>query len=328
MPVPSVSAFIGALALMAGAFIVYAFQFRKYGRREGSLPRTANNPNPRKHPAIPQVVSIPPLKVLDQTTVVLSSGRAIKEVLDKNGLSTGDRFRPYTILPRTMGPVENTEQGDEGGRVLLDAGAKTSASFLHSFVMVMACYPDVQAKAQAEIDQVLRVDKLPVLEDNGNLPYLHSSKRYPNSISLVHTIFEKFACCSSIDSDLPLRPGYRVASRDTQYNGFVIPRGSIIFMNISFKPERCLLSEFGTKPRASTEGLRDSLPFGAGRRICPGAEIASRNIAMDTINLLWTFNFSQDMSGACTMDLENYLARICILLLAPSLLCRLEWSSR
>ncbi|KAJ8702959.1 hypothetical protein PTI98_001626 [Pleurotus ostreatus] len=85
--------------------------------------------------------------------------------------------------------------------------------------MVMACYPDVQAKAQAEIYQVLRDDQLPVLEDNGNLPYLHSSK-------------------SSIDSDLSLRPGYRVASRDTQYNGFVIPRGSIIFMNIcesSFK---------------------------------------------------------------------------------------------
>ena len=33
----------------------------------------------------------------------------------------------------------------------------------------------------------------------------------------------------------------------------------------SFKPERYLLSEFGTKPGASTEGLRDSLPFGAGR---------------------------------------------------------------
>lgn len=33
----------------------------------------------------------------------------------------------------------------------------------------------------------------------------------------------------------------------------------------SFKPERYILSEFGTKPGADTEGLRDNLPFGAGR---------------------------------------------------------------
>lgn len=75
----------------------------------------------------------------------------------------------------------------------------------------------------------------------------------------------------------------------------------------SFKPERYILSEFGTKPGADTEGLRDNLPFGAGRRICPGAELASRNIAMNAINLLWAFNFNEDMSGTCTMDLEKYL---------------------
>lgn len=33
----------------------------------------------------------------------------------------------------------------------------------------------------------------------------------------------------------------------------------------SFVPERYLLSEFGTKPGAKTEGLRDNLHFGAGR---------------------------------------------------------------
>ncbi len=33
----------------------------------------------------------------------------------------------------------------------------------------------------------------------------------------------------------------------------------------SFIPERYLLSEFGTKPGAQTEGLRDNLHFGAGR---------------------------------------------------------------
>ncbi|KAF4606963.1 hypothetical protein EYR38_001018 [Pleurotus pulmonarius] len=193
------------------------------------------------------------------------------------------------------------------GRVLLDAGTETSASFLHSFVMAMACYPEAQSKAQAEIDQVLGSAQLPVLEDYGNLPYLNALIKEARNLHRFRPI---------VPAGVP-----HVASRDTQYNGFVIPRGSIIFMNTwgiyhnpeffddpdSFKPERYLLSEFGTKPGASTEGLRDSLPFGAGRRICPGAEMASRNIAMNAINLLWAFNFSKDASGTCTMDLENYL---------------------
>ncbi|KAF4572661.1 hypothetical protein EYR36_007171 [Pleurotus pulmonarius] len=193
------------------------------------------------------------------------------------------------------------------GRVLLDAGTETSASFLHSFVMAMACYPEAQSKAQAEIDQVLGSAQLPVLEDYGNLPYLNALIKEARNLHRFRPI---------VPAGVP-----HVASRDTQYNGFVIPRGSIIFMNTwgiyhnpeffedpdSFKPERYLLSEFGTKPGASIEGLRDSLPFGAGRRICPGAEMASRNIAMNAINLLWAFNFSKDTSGTCTMDLENYL---------------------
>ncbi len=60
------------------------------------------------------------------------------------------------------------------GRVLLDAGTETSASFLHSFVMAMACYPEVQSKAQDEIDRVLPSDQLPLLEDYDDLPYLQA----------------------------------------------------------------------------------------------------------------------------------------------------------
>ncbi|KDQ30520.1 hypothetical protein PLEOSDRAFT_1101510 [Pleurotus ostreatus PC15] len=149
------------------------------------------------------------------------------------------------------------------GRVLLDAGTKTSASFLHSFVMAMACHPAVQARAQAEPDDVLGDAQMPVLEDYGSLPYLDALIKLHRFRPIVPT-------------GVP-----HVASRATQYNGFVIPKGSIIFMNTwgvyhdpepelfddpeSFKPERYLLSEFGTKPGADTEGLRDSLPFGAGR---------------------------------------------------------------
>ena len=43
-----------------------------------------------------------------------------------------------------------------------------------SFLMAMILYPEVQAKAQAELDQVVGRDRLPELSDRANLPYLRS----------------------------------------------------------------------------------------------------------------------------------------------------------
>ena len=36
----------------------------------------------------------------------------------------------------------------------------------------MTLYPDLQTKAQEEIDRVVGNDRLPVLADRGNLPYI------------------------------------------------------------------------------------------------------------------------------------------------------------
>lgn len=89
------------------------------------------------------------------------------------------------------------------GRVLLDAGTETSASFLHSFIMAMTCHPEVQSKAQAEIDEVLGNDQLPVLEDYGNLPYLNALIKEASEFCFpVHIVSDKLNYCSSIDSDL------------------------------------------------------------------------------------------------------------------------------
>ena len=38
--------------------------------------------------------------------------------------------------------------------------------------MAMVMFPEVQRKAQAEIDQVIGPDRLPTLEDRKDLPYM------------------------------------------------------------------------------------------------------------------------------------------------------------
>ena len=48
---------------------------------------------------------------------------------------------------------------------------KTSSTIL-SFFLTMALNPEVMSKAQAEIDRVTKVERLPTLDDRPELPYI------------------------------------------------------------------------------------------------------------------------------------------------------------
>jgi cytochrome P450 len=47
-----------------------------------------------------------------------------------------------------------------------------TATVLHTFLLAMVLYPNVQVRARAEIDQTVRHDKMPCLNDRESLPYL------------------------------------------------------------------------------------------------------------------------------------------------------------
>ena len=51
------------------------------------------------------------------------------------------------------------------------AGADTTGSAIGTFFLAMVCYPEVQKKAQAELDEVLN-GRLPEHDDFSSLPYL------------------------------------------------------------------------------------------------------------------------------------------------------------
>ncbi|KAG8912688.1 hypothetical protein FRC00_003984, partial [Tulasnella sp. 408] len=78
-----------------------------------------------------------------------------------------------------------------------------------------------------------------------------------------------------------------------------------------FNPDRFIESEFGTKPeaRAGDKDRRNNLAFGSGRRICPGIHLANNSLRINTVNLLWAFNFlkAKDPSGKeITPDVWDY----------------------
>jgi cytochrome P450 len=54
------------------------------------------------------------------------------------------------------------------------AGSDTTVSTIHSFFLAMLVRPDVQIKAQAEIDGVVGRDRLPELDDAPQMPYVQA----------------------------------------------------------------------------------------------------------------------------------------------------------
>lgn len=58
------------------------------------------------------------------------------------------------------------------GGTLTEGGSDTSASIITAFVQAMIAYPEVQEKAQQQIDQVVGEDRSPNWQDYSKLPYV------------------------------------------------------------------------------------------------------------------------------------------------------------
>ncbi|KAL1685715.1 cytochrome P450 [Schizophyllum commune] len=141
-------------------------------------------------------------------------------------------------------------------------GADTTVASIHALFRFMAMNPDAQAKAQAEIDEVVGTDRLPTIEDRENLPYVNA---------LALEVLRAHAVA-------PTGVAHRLM-KDDVYNGFFIPKGSLIVANLwqmlheentydrpnDFRPERFLAGE-GRTPEKDPR----TICFGFGRRICPG----------------------------------------------------------
>lgn len=83
------------------------------------------------------------------------------------------------------------------------------------FFLAMLLYPDVQRKAQAELDAVLGEAVLPVATDRGRLPY-------------VSAIVKEALRWHSV---APLGIPHRT-DEDDVINGFLIPKNAVLLTNV------------------------------------------------------------------------------------------------
>ena len=85
---------------------------------------------------------------------------------------------------------------------------------MEAFFLAMALHPEVQKKAQAELDAVVGTDRLPGFSDRASLPYVNAVAK---DVLRWHPAG-------------PINVPHRAVA-DDEYNGHLIPGGALVFVN-------------------------------------------------------------------------------------------------
>jgi cytochrome P450 len=174
------------------------------------------------------------------------------------------------------------------------------------WALAMIAFPEVQRRAQAELDTIVGRDRLPTFADALRLPYV----------------------CAVIKEVLRWRPPLplgvpHATTEDDWYEGMFIPKGTICLPNTwhcnhdraifgedadDFRPERHFDDQGEPLTGLAEIGQAGHVTFGFGRRICVGKELAADSLFIDTAYMLWAANFerARDENGKeVPLDLDT-----------------------
>ncbi|XP_043969265.1 cytochrome P450 2U1 isoform X1 [Gambusia affinis] len=165
---------------------------------------------------------------------------------------------------------------------LFIAGTDTTTNSVLWVLLYLALYPDIQDQVQAEIDRVVDRRRPPSLTDRGSLPFTEA------------TIMEVQRLTAVVPLSIP-----HMASETTAFRGFTIPKGTVIITNLhsvhrdpsvwddpdAFNPVRFLDGE-GKLLRSES-----FIPFGIGRRVCMGEQLAKMELFLTVCGLLQACTF-------------------------------------
>lgn len=180
---------------------------------------------------------------------------------------------------------------------LFGAGSDTTASTLCSAFLALVTHPEVLRKAQMEIDSVVGPERTPGFGDESSLPYIRALCKETLRWRPVAVLGGTPHASSEADA----------------YEGWHIPAGTTILgnnwaINLNeeyypdphhFDPVRFLSDTeriqlgidkqpyVGEKVHPAKAGHSS---FGWGRRICPGADLASNSLFAALSKLLWAYD--------------------------------------
>ncbi|XP_059293815.1 geraniol 8-hydroxylase-like isoform X2 [Lycium ferocissimum] len=181
---------------------------------------------------------------------------------------------------------------------LFGAGTDTTTSTLEWAMTEILKQPRIMKKAQAELAEIIGKGK-PIEEtDVARLSYLQC------------IIKETLRMHPPVPLLLPRR-----VEQDVELCDYIIPKGSQVLVNVwaigrdstfwddplVFKPERFWSSDLDMRGKDF-----ELIPFGAGRRICPGLPLALRMVPVMLGSLLNSFNWKLEADiGPMELDMEE-----------------------
>ncbi|CAG8232246.1 unnamed protein product [Penicillium nalgiovense] len=179
---------------------------------------------------------------------------------------------------------------------LYTGGADTTVCAIEIFFLAMTLHPEVQVKAQDEIDRVLGPCQLPTVADRSRLPYIDAVVK---EVLRWHPVGPM---------GIP-----HASSEDDTWGEYFIPKGSLIMPNIwamthdptvyhdpmVFKPERFLGID-GREPEFDPHDL----VFGFGRRICPARILADITLYMSAAQSLAVFDIRKAVEDGKEVDVQ------------------------
>ncbi|XP_066387054.1 dolabradiene monooxygenase-like [Miscanthus floridulus] len=214
--------------------------------------------------------------------------RETREAMDRGDKTSNESMISVLLRLQKEGglPIELTD--DIVMALMFDlfgAGSDTSSTALTWCMTELIRYPATMAKAQAEVWEAFK-GKTTITEDDltrANLSYL------------------KLVLKEALRLHCPVPLLIPRKCRETcQVMGYDIPKGTCVFVNVwaicrdakywedaeEFKPERFEDTNLDYKGTCY-----EYLPFGSGRRMCPGANLGVANMELALASLLYHFDW-------------------------------------
>ncbi|KAI6099768.1 cytochrome P450 [Pisolithus sp. B1] len=176
---------------------------------------------------------------------------------------TATKSMVYDLIRGSSGNDQDHHDAVKAVAATDKGGVETTQSTLLVFLLAMVLYPEVQTRAQEEIDRVVGSDRLPDFSDRPKLPYvegvfLETFRWHPVSPMAVIIL-------------ISLKPG------------------AIVLTN--FCPERHLTSSGDL-----AEGTASN-PYGFGRRYCPGKYVADQSVWAAIVSILATLRIGKSQGS-------------------------------
>ncbi|KAH9993744.1 cytochrome P450 [Russula vinacea] len=189
---------------------------------------------------------------------------------------------------------------------LYTAGAETTATTMTWWTRAMIAHPEIQKRAQDELDAVVGRSRTPTFADAPNLPYIQA------------LVKESLRWRAAFPFSIP-----RNTTEDDWYEGMFIPKGTVCLVNLwqchrdptsygpdaaSFNPERFLDEQNRLIPGPVETRDDGHGSYGFGRRACVGKNAANDSLFIQMATVLWAVQLecARDESGKeIPVDLET-----------------------